>query len=62
MDTLKESTGFFTDILISALNFKSLQGGGGGWERGEFDWTQFGLIFPCGQKLMSTKKAHIYLI
>ena len=30
MDTLKESTGFFTDILISALNFKSLQGGGDG--------------------------------
>ena len=27
MDTLKESTGFLTDILISVLNVKSLHGG-----------------------------------
>ena len=49
--TLKGSTGRFFNFSTQSQNLT-----------GELEWTRFALIFPYGQKSISTKRADIHLI
>ena len=51
MGTLKGSTGRFFNFSAQSQNFT-----------GGLEWTRFALIFPYGQKSMSTKRADTHLV